>query len=72
MVQESGLFQRQDPVPGLGAAPQVADAAFQLADGAVSDALASPRGPVFIAVVGEEGSVRAAARGSEGSGPRRC
>ena len=51
MVQESGLFQRQDPVPGLGAAPQVADAAFQLADGAVSDALASPRGPVFIAVV---------------------
>ena len=51
MVQDSGLFQRQDPVPGLGAAPQVADAAFQLADGAVSDALASPRGPVFIAVV---------------------
>ena len=51
MVQESGLFQRQDPVPGLGAAPQVADAAFQLADGAVSDALGSPRGPVFITVV---------------------
>src|SRR5687767_1565655 len=51
MVQDSGLFQRQDPVPGLGAAPQVADAAFQLADGAVSDALASPRGPVFITVV---------------------
>jgi peptidyl-prolyl cis-trans isomerase D len=51
MVQESGLFQRQDPVPGLGAAPQVADAAFQLADESVSDALASPRGPVFITVV---------------------
>ena len=51
MVQESGFFQRQDPVPGLGPAPQVADAAFQLADGAVSDALASPRGPVFITVL---------------------
>jgi peptidyl-prolyl cis-trans isomerase D len=51
MVQESGLFQRQDPVPGLGAAPQVAEAAFQLAEGEVSDALASPRGPVFITMV---------------------
>ena len=50
MVQESGFFQRQDPVPGLGAAPQVADAAFKLGDKEVSDALASPRGPVFITV----------------------
>ena len=50
MVQESGFFQREDPVPGLGAAPQVAATAFTLAEGAVSDALASPRGPVFIAV----------------------
>ncbi len=50
MVQESGLFQRQDPVPGLGAAPQISDEAFRLSDGQVSDALASPRGPVFITV----------------------
>jgi peptidyl-prolyl cis-trans isomerase D len=50
MVQESGLFQRQDPVPGLGAAPQISDEAFRLNDGQVSDALASPRGPVFITV----------------------
>jgi peptidyl-prolyl cis-trans isomerase D len=50
MVQESGFFQREDPVPGLGAAPQVSDAAFRLEQGQVSDALASPRGPVFIAV----------------------
>ncbi len=50
MVQESGFFQREDPVPGLGAAPQVAATAFTLADGAVSEALASPRGPVFITV----------------------
>jgi peptidyl-prolyl cis-trans isomerase D len=50
MVQESGFFKREDPVPGLGAAPQVGDEAFRLADGQVSDALSSPRGPVFITV----------------------
>jgi parvulin-like peptidyl-prolyl isomerase len=50
MVQESGFFKREDPVPGLGAAPQVSDEAFRLADGQVSDALSSPRGPVFITV----------------------
>jgi peptidyl-prolyl cis-trans isomerase D len=49
-VQESGFFQREDPVPGLGVAPEVAGAAFQLGDGEVSDALATPRGPVFITV----------------------
>ncbi|MBM3818182.1 MAG: hypothetical protein FJW14_04060 [Acidimicrobiia bacterium] len=51
-VTESAFFQRDDPVPGLGVAPQVASAAFQLADGAVSDPITSPRGPVFIAVTG--------------------
>ena len=50
MVQESGFFQREDPVPGLGAAPQVSDEAFRLNDGEVSNALTSPRGPVFITV----------------------
>jgi peptidyl-prolyl cis-trans isomerase D len=49
-VQESGFFQREDPVPGLGAAPQVASAAFTLNGTAASQAIASPRGPVFIAV----------------------
>ncbi len=49
-VQESGFFQRDDPVPGLGAAPQVAAAAFTLQDTAVSQPLGTPRGPVFITV----------------------
>ncbi len=53
-VQESGFFKREDPVPGLGASPAVAQAAFGLADGAVSGALASPRGPVFVAVSGKK------------------
>ena len=52
-VQESGLFTREDPIPGLGVAPAVAQQAFQLKDGEVSAALTSPRGPVFIAVTGK-------------------
>ena len=49
-VQESGLFQREDPIPGLGAAPQVAAAAFRLKDTEVSEPIPSPRGPVFVTV----------------------
>jgi peptidyl-prolyl cis-trans isomerase D len=52
-VTESGFFERDDPVPGLGVAPQVAIAAFQLPDGDVSDPIASPRGPVFVTVTGK-------------------
>jgi peptidyl-prolyl cis-trans isomerase D len=54
MVQESGYFQRGDPVPGLGAAPQVASAAFTLADNAVSAALPAQRGVVFLTVAGKK------------------
>jgi peptidyl-prolyl cis-trans isomerase D len=50
MVQESGFFERDDPVPGLGAAPQVASTAFTLQGSATSGAIATARGPVFIAV----------------------
>jgi peptidyl-prolyl cis-trans isomerase D len=53
-VQESGFFTREEPIPGLGAAPQVAQQAFQLKDGTVSEALQSPRGPVFITVTGKQ------------------
>jgi peptidyl-prolyl cis-trans isomerase D len=54
MVQESGLFQRGDPVPGLGAAPQVAAAAFTLGDNAVSGPITAQRGIVFITVSGKK------------------
>ena len=50
MVSESEFFAREDPVPGLGVAPQVAEAAFALADNAVSSPISSPRGPVFVTV----------------------
>ena len=53
-VEESGFFQRNEPVPGLGAAPQVADSAFQLQENAVSEPLSSTRGPVFITVSGRK------------------
>ena len=54
VVQESGLFTREEPIPGLGAAPQVSQQAFTLKDGEVSEALQSPRGPVFITVTGKQ------------------
>ena len=53
MVAESGFFTRDEPVPGLGSAPDVANQAFQLKDGEVSKALQSPRGPVYMTVTGK-------------------
>ena len=50
MVTESGFFQREDPIPGLGVAPQVAIAAFQLTGNQVSEPITSPRGPVIVTV----------------------
>ena len=52
-VSETDFFGREDPVPGLGAAPQVAIAAFQLADNQISAPIMSPRGPVFVTVTGK-------------------
>ncbi|MBI4887588.1 MAG: peptidyl-prolyl cis-trans isomerase [Acidobacteria bacterium] len=51
-VTESEFFGRDDQVPGLGAAPQVASAVFQLKEDAVGGPMASPRGPVFVALAG--------------------
>ena len=53
-VQESGLFAREDPVPGIGPAPQVAAEAFRLKDNEVSKAITSPRGPVYLTVSGRK------------------
>ena len=50
LVQETGLFLRDEPVDGLGPAPEVAAQAFQLAEGSVSPALRVPRGWVFVTV----------------------
>jgi peptidyl-prolyl cis-trans isomerase D len=53
-VQESGFFAREDPVPGIGPAPQVAAEAFRLKDNDVSKAITSPRGPVYLTVSGKK------------------
>ena len=50
---ESEFFARDEPVPGIGSAPQVASSAFELKDGEVSKALQSPRGAVYITVTGK-------------------
>jgi peptidyl-prolyl cis-trans isomerase D len=52
-VAESGFFAREDAIPTLGPAPEVAAQAFQLKDGEVSKALQSPRGPVYVTVTGK-------------------
>jgi len=52
-VQESGFFTREEPIPGLGAAPAVAQAAFQLKDGEVSQAINTARGPAIVTVTGK-------------------
>ena len=49
-VAETDFFGRNDPVPSLGVAPQVAAEAFQLDDNQVSAPITSPRGPVFVTV----------------------
>ena len=52
-ASETDFFGREDPVPGLGAAPQVATAAHLLADDQVSAPTPSPLGPVFMTVTAE-------------------
>jgi parvulin-like peptidyl-prolyl isomerase len=49
-LTETEFFGRDDAVPGVGPAPQVAATAFQLEQGAVSRAIPSPRGPVILTV----------------------
>jgi len=53
-VAESGFFARDEPVPGLGPAPELVNAAFTQKDGTVSKALQSPRGPVYLTVTGKK------------------
>ena len=52
-VAETGFFARDEPIPGLGPAPQISAQAFQMKDGEVSKAVQSPRGPVYITVTGK-------------------
>src|SRR5262245_876860 len=50
-VQDTGLLLREDPIDGLGPAPEVSTQAFQIADNAVSPALRVSRGWVYVTVI---------------------
>ncbi len=53
-VQDTGAFLRDEPIDGLGPAPEVSAQAFQLADGAVSPAMRVSRGWVLATVIAKE------------------
>ena len=46
-VQESGFFARDEPIPGLGPAPEAANRAFEMKANAVAGPLRAPRGLIF-------------------------
>ena len=53
-VGESPLFGRDEPIAGLGMAPAVAERAFELKDGEVSEAIRTPQGFAFVTVTGKQ------------------
>jgi len=53
-VQESGFFAREEPILGLGPAPQVTNKAFDMKQGDVAGPLSASRGPVFATLVAKQ------------------
>ena len=53
-TQESPLFTRTEPIPGLGASPDVSEEAFGLEAGKVSGAIPTGTGVAFLTVTGTE------------------
>lgn len=55
-VQETGFFARDEPILGVGAAPEMTARAFTLNEGEVSGVLRTPRGYVFQTLTGKQES----------------
>jgi peptidyl-prolyl cis-trans isomerase D len=55
-VQESEFFARQEPILGIGVAPEVAARAFDMGDNDVSSAIRTPRGYVILTTTGRQDS----------------
>jgi peptidyl-prolyl cis-trans isomerase D len=55
-VGESSLFTHEEPIAGLGMAPAVAERAFAMKDGEVSEAIRTQQGFAFITVTGRQDS----------------
>jgi peptidyl-prolyl cis-trans isomerase D len=53
-VGESTLFAREEPITGIGMAPAVAERAFEMKDGEVSEAIRTPQGFAFITLTGTQ------------------
>jgi peptidyl-prolyl cis-trans isomerase D len=53
-VGESGFFTREEPIAGLGFAPEASAAAFELKENQVSEPIRTPAGIAFIAVTGTQ------------------
>ena len=53
-VGESVPFARNEPIPGLGMAPAVAERAFEMKQGETSKAIRTPQGFAFISLTGTE------------------
>ncbi len=53
-VSESGFFQQDEPIAGLGLAPQVSQQAFTMKIGEVSEPLRTPQGFAFITVLAKQ------------------
>jgi peptidyl-prolyl cis-trans isomerase D len=54
VVGESTLFSREEPIAGLGMAPAVAERAFEMKDGEVSEPIRTQQGFAFITVTGRQ------------------
>ena len=55
-VGESALFSKDEPIAGLGMAPAVAERAFEMKDGEVSEPIRTPQGFAFITLTGRQDS----------------
>jgi peptidyl-prolyl cis-trans isomerase D len=55
-VGESGLFSKDEPIGGLGVAPAVAERAFALKEGEMSESIRTPQGFAFVTVTGRQDS----------------
>ncbi|HTL42806.1 MAG TPA: peptidyl-prolyl cis-trans isomerase [Vicinamibacterales bacterium] len=55
-VHESGFFQQDEPIAGIGLAPNVAQEAFTMKIGDVSDPIRTPQGYAFITVLAKQDS----------------
>jgi peptidyl-prolyl cis-trans isomerase D len=53
-VQDSAFFAKEEPISGLGPAPDVASEAFLMKEGAVAGPVRVPRGQVFFAMTGKQ------------------